>query len=75
MSWCSGMDGDSDGGDEIDVYDEFVASVRVVPRRSARRAVKKGCKGHDGAFSCANCWTGKIYFYVFILFILFFGQC
>ena len=68
MSWSADMDGDSDGGDEDAIYDEFRASVKCVPRRSARRVVKKGCKGHDAAFSCSNCWTGElIYFCCYFL--------
>ena len=53
------MEGYSSDESSWDDYDEFLGSVRCVPRRSARTAAKKGCKGHDTAFSCANCWTGK----------------
>ena len=62
VTWGEDMDGySSDDNNHVD-YDEFLASVRCAPRRSARRAIKKGCKGHDTAFSCSNCWTGECIF-------------
>ena len=57
-TWCTNDDGHSYRR-EYEAYEEFVASLNSDPRRSRRKAIKEGCRGHDSAFSCDNCWTGK----------------